>query len=82
MAQISTQLDDPILKYNSALLTQNVEERVKVLIETGQIPLAYLTARSHNLTEMAEFIEQEMQDNSSYDCMQIIDETERMIKNS
>jgi hypothetical protein len=31
---------------------------------------------------MAEFIESEMQENSAYDCMQIIDETEKMIKKS
>lgn len=35
MAQIATQLDDPILKFNSALLTSNVEERVKTLLESG-----------------------------------------------
>ena len=34
------------------------------------------------MTEMAEFIEQEMQENSQYDYMQIIDETERMLKKS
>jgi hypothetical protein len=31
---------------------------------------------------MSEFIEQEMQENGEYDCMQIIDETERLIKSS
>jgi hypothetical protein len=31
---------------------------------------------------MAEFIEQEMQDNSSYDCMQVIDETEKILQKS
>jgi hypothetical protein len=41
-----------------------------------------LTARTNNLTEMAEFIESEMQENSAYDCMQIIDETEKMMKKS
>ncbi len=53
-----------------------------MLLETGQLPLAYLTARTNNLTEMAEFIESEMQENSAYDCMQVIDETEKMIKKS
>lgn len=51
-----------MLKYNSSLLTADVEERCKTLVESGQLALAYLSARTHNLTDMVEFIEQEMQD--------------------
>jgi len=57
MSQIAAKLDDPMLKYNSSVLTANIEERVKTLVETGQLALAYLSARSHNLTDMVEFIE-------------------------
>jgi hypothetical protein len=33
------------------MMIGDVAERVKVLAETGQIPLAYLTAKAHGLTE-------------------------------
>lgn len=46
-----------MLKYNTSLLTANVEDRVKTLMETGQLALAYLSARTHGLTDMVEFIE-------------------------
>lgn len=46
-----------MLRYNTSLMTANVEERCKTLVETGQLALAYLAARSHNLTDMVEMIE-------------------------
>lgn len=49
-----------MLKYNSSCLTADVEARVKCLVDAGQLALAYLSARTHNLTDMVEFIEQEM----------------------
>lgn len=61
MGGLAQRIDDPMLKYNSSILTANVEERVKTLMETGQLALAYLAARSHNLTDMVEYIEQEME---------------------
>lgn len=47
-----------MLRFNTALLNSNAEERVKVFAETGQISLAYLTATSHGLTEMATKLEE------------------------
>lgn len=35
MGQLAEHIGDPMLKYNSSLLTANVEERVKTLMETG-----------------------------------------------
>jgi len=29
------QLNDPMLRFNSSILTANIEDRVKVLVETG-----------------------------------------------
>lgn len=80
MGQLAQQLDDPMLKYNSSLLTADVVERCKTLVETGQLALAYLSARTHNLTDMVEFIEQEMQDSQTIDAMQVMDETEKLLK--
>jgi coatomer protein complex subunit alpha (xenin) len=57
MGVLATQIDDPMLKYNTSILTANIEDRVKTLMETGQLALAYLSARTHGLTDMVEFIE-------------------------
>jgi len=60
MGMLATQLQDPMLRFNNSILTGNIEERVKTLVETGQLALAYLTARTHNLTEMVEILEYEI----------------------
>jgi len=44
-------VNEPTLRFNTALLSGDVAERVKVLAETGQVPLAYLTAKAHGLTD-------------------------------
>ncbi|ORX92400.1 Coatomer, alpha subunit [Basidiobolus meristosporus CBS 931.73] len=41
------------MQYNNALLVGNVEARIKILVETNQLPLAYLTAKSHGLDTKA-----------------------------
>jgi len=52
------------------------------LIASGQLPLAYMTAKSHGLNEIAEQLEQKMSEDSSYDMMAIIDETEKFASRS
>ena len=64
------------------MLTANVEERVKTLVDAGQLPLAYMAARAHNLTDMVEYIESEMTDNAEYDETAIMDETQKYIARS
>merc|ERR1740117_1614272 len=39
----------------------NVEERVKIMAEMGQVPLATMTAKTHNLTEFIERLEDQTQ---------------------
>ena len=58
MLAIAEKRSDQMRRFNNALMLGNVEERVKVLAETGQIPLAYLTAKSHGLDEMAGLLEE------------------------
>lgn len=82
MGQLASTLDDPMLKYNTSLLTANVEERVRTLVESGQLALAYLAARSHDLHDMVEFIEQEMQDSQTVDATAVMDETEKLLVKS
>lgn len=69
MSQLAERLEDPMLKYNSSLLNADASARVRCLVDAGQLALAYLTARSHNLTDMVEFIEQEMQDSTEIDAV-------------
>ena len=48
-----TKLKDPKLSYQTALLLENVNDRVKLLAEAGHIPLAYTIARKCGLDELA-----------------------------
>ena len=82
MRQQATNVADPMLKFNCSLLTGDVEYRVKTLVEAGQLPLAYMTARAHNLTDMVEYLESELQQSEEYDFMQILDETEKHLQKS
>lgn len=77
MQMVAGNVNDPMLKFNTSLYTANVEERVRTLVEAGQLPLAYLSARAHGLTDMIEFLEQEMADSDQYDHLAVIDEADK-----
>jgi len=47
-----TKLKDPMLSYQAALLLGSVENRVKLLAESGNLPLAYVLARKHELNNL------------------------------
>ena len=70
---------DHTLRYNTACLNADVEERVRTLMETGQLALAYMTARAHNLSDMVEYIESEIMDSEKHDFSLIADETEKYL---
>lgn len=57
MQKISEMRGDVMSRFHNALLLGDVEERVKVLEGTGQLALAYLTAKTHGLCEHAERIQ-------------------------
>ena len=57
MLAIAEKRQDSMRRFNDALMLGNVEERVKVLAEAGQVPLAYLTAKTHGLTDFMELLE-------------------------
>ena len=82
MAQVASKVNDPMLRFNTSVLTANVEERVRTLVEAGQLPLAYMAARAHNLTDMVESIETELQESDEYDETQIMDETAKYLAKS
>ncbi|GAA5930239.1 hypothetical protein JCM1841_000612 [Sporobolomyces salmonicolor] len=56
MAKIAEMRGDPMSRFHNALYTGNVEARVAVLAEVGMFPLAYMTAKTNGLHELAESI--------------------------
>lgn len=52
MQQISESRNDKMRVVHNTLLRGDVEKRIEVLAESGQVPLAYVTARIHNMTHM------------------------------
>jgi len=82
MHAVASSVDDPMLRFNTSVYTGNVEERVRTLVEAGQLPLAYMSARAHNLTDMIEHLEQELTESADYDQLQVFDETEKYLAKS
>ena len=58
MLVIAERRNDVMSRYHNALLLGNAEERVKTLEITGQLALAYITAKTHGLEDDAERIAQ------------------------
>ncbi|KAJ2706872.1 hypothetical protein H4R19_004962, partial [Coemansia spiralis] len=56
MQKIAIMRNDAQARVQNALLLGDVEDRVRVLHESGQHALAYLTAKTHGLTDEAEAI--------------------------
>ncbi|GAA6015320.1 hypothetical protein JCM10207_008947 [Rhodosporidiobolus poonsookiae] len=53
MAKIAEMRGDPMSRFHNALYTGNVEARVAVLAEAGMVPLAYMTAKTNGLDDLA-----------------------------
>ncbi|KAI8979742.1 coatomer protein alpha subunit [Mycotypha africana] len=56
MLEISQIQKDPLMRFQNAVYLGNVEERVRLLQDVGQLPLAYMTAKTYGLTEQADAI--------------------------
>lgn len=56
MSRIAEQRGDFVSRFQNSLYLGNVESRIEMFKEVDLYPLAYLTARSHGLTEEAEQI--------------------------
>ena len=48
------EFSDVTLKFNKTLFTGDIRERIKILAETGQVALAYATAKIHGIKEYEE----------------------------
>ncbi len=77
MSQVAQSLNDPTLRFNTALYTGNVQERVKVLAETGQIPLAYMMAKTHGLTEFATSLEESLRTMDDINVEKVLGEADQ-----
>jgi len=62
MVKIAEMRNDVMGQFHNCLYLGDVKERVKILQEVGQLPLAYLSATSHGLDEVAAEIEQQLQE--------------------
>ncbi|KAG6828096.1 hypothetical protein H0H92_009251 [Tricholoma furcatifolium] len=56
MQKIADARGDPMSRFHNALYAGDVEGRISVLRDVGLYPLAYLTAKTNGLTELAEEI--------------------------
>ncbi|KAJ2726253.1 hypothetical protein GGI07_000730 [Coemansia sp. Benny D115] len=56
MQKIAIMRDDPQSRLQNSLYLGDVEDRIRVLRESGQLSLAYLTAKTHGLDQEAESI--------------------------
>ncbi|CAJ1360972.1 unnamed protein product, partial [Effrenium voratum] len=63
MLKIAEMRGDVMSRFHNALMLGQVEERVKIMAEMGQVPLAAVTARAHQLKEYMEKLEEQLQGN-------------------
>ncbi|CEG80499.1 Putative Coatomer protein alpha subunit [Rhizopus microsporus] len=56
MLEISKLQKDPMQQFQNSVYLGDIQERIQMLVDVGQLPLAYMTAKSHGLTEQAESI--------------------------
>lgn len=77
MQGVANSLNDHTLRFNTSLFVGDVAERVKVLAETGQIPLAYLMAKSHGLKEFEQTLEESIRTMEGVDQEKIFEQAEK-----
>lgn len=62
MGQVAQKRGDVMGRFQNALYMGDVEERIRILAETGLLHLAYLTAITHNVAELAEPLHESIKD--------------------
>merc|ERR1719174_3686053 len=61
MLKIAEMREDVMSRFHNSLYLGDVAERVKLLSEAGQLPLAYACAATHGLTEQAEALAMQLE---------------------
>ncbi len=56
-------LNDPMLQYQTALLTGDIPSQVKLLAEAGHLALAYVLAKKHGLTNLSSPLAEAIKEN-------------------
>ncbi|KAK3810656.1 MAG: coatomer protein alpha subunit [Linnemannia elongata] len=56
MLKIAELRGDAMSRFHNSIFLGNVEERIRLLREVGQTPLAYMTAKTHGMHEVADEI--------------------------
>jgi coatomer protein complex subunit alpha (xenin) len=70
MEKFAEKRADPIAVFHNALYLGDIPTRIKTLEMTGQLPLAYLTAKTHGLAEDAERIKSRLESRLSSEQQQ------------
>ncbi|KAI7731312.1 hypothetical protein M8C21_002588, partial [Ambrosia artemisiifolia] len=63
MMKIAEVKNDVMGQFHNALYLGDVQERIKILENAGHLPLAYATAKSHGLNDIAEDLAVKLNDN-------------------
>ena len=63
MVRIAEIKNDVMGQFHNALYIGDIQERIKILEESGHLPLAYVTAAVHGITEVADRLAAELGDN-------------------
>ncbi|XP_039141352.1 coatomer subunit alpha-3-like [Dioscorea cayenensis subsp. rotundata] len=63
MLKIAEIKNDVMGQFHNAMYLGDIQERVKILEKSGHLPLAYVTAATHGLTEVADRLAAELGDN-------------------
>lgn len=92
MQGVAQTINDPMLRFNTALYLGDIQERVKMLAETGQsnsitinyvlVPLAYLTAKAHGLTDYEKTLEESINSMEGVDKDQIFANCDKYLRKS
>ena len=80
MQGVTSKVGDPMLRFDSATLNANAVEKVKVLAEAGQAPLAYLAARVNGVEDYSKVLEKTLIESEEYDHERIFAEADAMVK--
>jgi coatomer protein complex subunit alpha (xenin) len=62
MLKIAEMRSDVMGRFHNALYLGDVQERIRIFEESGHLPLAYATATTHGLTDVAERLRELLED--------------------
>ena len=82
MLKIAEMRSDVMSRFHNALYLGDVAERVKLLTDAGHLPLAYLAATTHGLTEQAAALAEKLEAASLETTYYGVDRSRRKLRPS